>query len=443
MAAEVVMPALEMAQDSGRLVRWLKAEGEFVHKGEPLMEIETDKVVVEIEASGSGVLSNVTAHPGDDVPVGQVIALLQPVGEPLPAAREAPPGSAPALPHLGRSMPVTPVARRLAAEHALAVAQIPVAAEARRITKDDVLSYLKSRQDLAGITAVSPRLRRASPKARRLASEAGLELGTLAASGPGGAVLAADVDKAVTQSSQSSPASSPPARPSGEYTALPLSGMRKVIASRLHASYQAAPHVALSLSADMTQVLHLCESLQAAAQARLGHRLTLTAVLCKVLGSALLEHPRLNAHLVEQELRQFSTVHLGVAVALADGLIVPVIRHSERAPLFSIQAALLDLAERARQGRLGLDEVSGSTFTLSNLGMFGIEHFTSILNAPEVGILSVGAVKDTAVGVDGQLALRPMMQMTLNVDHRAIDGAVGAAFLKTLRELLENPYLLL
>jgi pyruvate dehydrogenase E2 component (dihydrolipoamide acetyltransferase) len=255
--------------------------------------------------------------------------------------------------------------------------------------------------------------------------------------------VAADVTRALAQSLPTTQSVERPQLPAEEYRAIPLDGKRKVIAGRTFASYSSAPHIALSLSVDMTQALHLCESLQAKAQARLGSRLTLTSVLVRTISAALLEHPRLNAHLIADEIRQFSTVHLGVAVAQADGLVVPVIRHVERHGLFSIQATLTDLTERARQGRLQRDEASGSTFTLSNLGMFGIEHFTAILNPPEVGILAVGVVQDTPVGMAGELVLRPMMQMTVNVDHRAIDGAVAAAFLGGLKERLENPYLLL
>lgn len=371
MAVEVVMPAMEMAQETARLLRWLKAEGETVREGEPLMEIETDKVTLEVEAPASGVLAAIAAREGDDVPVGQVVALLL-------AENEKPP-------------PVPMV-------------------KSTRVTKVD-----KATQGAAPPAEhrQGARLQPAPPRARRLAVERGIALTGMTGTGPGGAVLTADVLAAGHV----------------EVRIIPLQGTRKIIAERMQTSYQSAPHISLTLSADMTGVLRRLEALQ---------NVTLTAVLSKLLAAALVRHPRLNAHLIGDEIHEYSTVHLGMAVALDEGLMVPVIRRANEKQLGEIQAELHDLAERARLGRLKPSEVRGSTFTLSNLGMFGIEHFTAILNPPEVGILAVGAVQDRPVGIGGQLVLRPMMQMTLSADHRAVDGAVAAAFLKTLKDMLEN-----
>jgi len=400
MATEIVMPALEMAQDSGRLVRWLKAEGELVRKGEPLMEIETDKVTVEIEATASGILASVSAHGGDEVPVGQVIGLLLSEDE-----------SAATLP---ASITASPVARRLAAG-------------AEQIEKANELSLESPQSTSKPILQSIP----ASPKARRLAAEHGLELSAVAGSGPDGAVLAADVQAYLIQVK---------AHIEDNYRVIPLIGMRKIIAARLYTSYQTAPHIALTVSVNMTETLRLLEKLKPTIQTETGYNLTITTVLSKAVSTVLVKHPRLNAHLIENEIREYTVVHLGVAVALDDGLIVPIIRNVEHKGLAVIQSDLHDLTQRARAGKLKSHEIKGSTFTLSNLGMFGIEQFTAILNPPEVGILAVGVIEERAIGVDGQVVLRPMMQMTLNVDHRAVDGAVAAAFLKTLKETLENPY---
>ncbi len=419
MTTEIVMPALEMAQDSGKLVRWLKAEGDTVRKGEPLMEVETDKVTVEIEAPAAGILSSLSARDGDEVPVGRTIALLVSESE-LAVARPS-------------AIAASPVARRIAAEHKLDLGQL--ANGAGRIEKADVLEYLKAR-DAGSETVV--RLIPASPKARRLALDHGLELTALSGSGPDGAVLVSDVQAVLRRQKADVLA----AAASDEYRVVPISGMRRVIAERMQASAQ-VPQIALTSSADMTEVLRLVEKLKPAILTETGHRLTLSAVLAKAIGAALLRHPRLNAHVVGPEIREFAAVHLGIAVALDDGLIVPVVQQVERKGLAALQTELVDLTGRARIGKLKAGEIKGSTFTLSNLGMFGVEHFTAILNPPEVGILAVGAIQERAVGVDGQLALRPFMQMTLCVDHRAVDGAVGAAFLKTLKETLENPYLLM
>ncbi|MCC7447106.1 MAG: 2-oxo acid dehydrogenase subunit E2 [Anaerolineae bacterium] len=388
MPTEIIMPAMEMAQDTGRLVRWLKPEGAFVRKGEPLMEIETDKVTVEIESPAHGILSAVTAHEGDEVPVGQVIGLL-----------------------LG--------------EHERVAVASPTHNTVSPAQKVEVSPY---RQPSPAAPAINRRQAvLASPKARRLAVERNLDLAAVHGSGPDGAIVAADIEAVPTTRVETLPA-----------RVIPIKGVRKIIADRLQASYQTAPHIALTLSINMTEVLRVLDREKDAIQAETGHGLTLTALLVRLVAAALLKHPRLNAHLVDDEIHEYDTVHLGIAVALDDGLIVPVIRHVERKGLATIQAELHDLTERARTGKLKPEEVKGSTFTLSNLGMFGIEQFTAILNPPEVGILTVGAVQETPVGINGQLVLQPMMCVTLCADHRAVDGAMAAAFLKTVKQTTEH-----
>jgi len=453
LATEVVMPSLEMAQDIGTLVHWLKAEGDLVYKGDPLMEIETDKVTVEIESPGTGVLANIVAQPGDEVPVGQVIAMLLAEGEVPSEAlseREEPPetrdliSTSEKLPvREGKVVRGTPVARRLAEEHGLDLVDVAMDVGADRIQKRDVLAYLESHQLLKGNGEAPPRFIAASPKARRLATEHGLEIVSFAGSGPDGAVLVGDVQDALMGRSKDVLRSQPLPTISDDYTVIPIKGMRKVIAERLQASYQTAPHISISLSADMTEIMSISGRLSPVVEEETGRPLTMTAILAKIVGATLREYPRLNAHLVDGEMREFSTVNLGIAVALEEGLIVPVISSIERLGLSSIQAELYDLTERARNGAIKLHEVKGGTFTMSNLGMFGVEQFTAILNPPEVGILSIGAVTDIPVGVKGEVVLRPIMQVTVNADHRAVDGAVAARFLSALKKALENPWLLL
>jgi pyruvate dehydrogenase E2 component (dihydrolipoamide acetyltransferase) len=261
-----------------------------------------------------------------------------------------------------------------------------------------------------------------------------MNLTNIDGSGPAGAVLTADVLQGIQALTPTGDAIA------AEYTSVPVTGMRKAIADRMQASYQAAPHVSLSLSIDMTETLHLYEQMKTVTREETGYDLTMTAVLARVISLALCEHPRLNAHFTGDEIREYQTVHLGIAVALDDGLVVPVIHHAEQKKLAQIQTELHGLTGQARAGRLDHRDVVGGTFTVSNLGMFGIERFTAILNPPQVGILSVGAIQDTPVGRDGQLVLRPVMQLTLNVDHRAVDGAVAALFLQQLRASFENPY---
>jgi pyruvate dehydrogenase E2 component (dihydrolipoamide acetyltransferase) len=219
-----------------------------------------------------------------------------------------------------------------------------------------------------------------------------------------------------------------------------MKGIRKVIAERLQHSAQTAPHIALTLSVDMTEIKRLMANLAGPVRQETGLELTLTAILARVTALALIRHPRLNAHLVDQEIREFKEVALGIAVALEDGLIVPVIRNAQARGLAALQAELSDLAQRGRAGKLGLDQIKGSTFTISNLGMYGVEQFTAILNPPEVGILAVGAITPGPAELEGQLVMRPLMRLTLMVDHRAVDGAVGAQFLATVKTILENPY---
>ncbi len=386
MATEVIMPALEMSQESGVLVQWLKSEGEFVGQGEPLMEIETDKAVMEIEASAAGILSSVTARPGDEVPVGQVIAWLLEEGEQPPAEQsesasgEPPRADTPAIEAPGKKAapagPSRPARGRV----------------------------------------------RASPKTRRMARELGIDLSTVVGSGPGGAILPDDLSSATADS----PA--PEAPDQGEYRVVPLKGTRRTVAERTRDSYRDAPHISLSLAIDVS-----------ASQNETTGQTKLTPLLLKRVAACLLRHSRVNAHLVGAEIREFRSVHLGVAVALDEGLVVPVIRNVQQKGVPEIQSELEELAARAREKRLQPQEMQGGTFTVSNLGMYGISQFTSILNPPEVGILSVGTVRESPVAVDGEVVLRPLMNVTLNADHRAVDGAVAAQFLQTLKELIEHP----
>lgn len=439
MAVEVIMPKLEMAQDMGTVVRWLKAEGEAIRKGEPLLEIETDKVTVEIEAPGSGILSDISAREGDEVPVGQVIAQLLSSEERAPMA--APAGEAKRKPVEGVAGPVpaaTPVAQRMAATHQLDLGQI--AASGRRVTKQDVSTHLARQQ-----SSVKSRLQPASPLARRLANEQGLDLSQIHGSGPEGAVRAADLRQvSETAAPKAEPVTELEIPQVEEYRRIPLRGIRKVVAQRLQQSYQHAPHISLTLTVDMTETERLMANLAEPIQQATGQVLTLTAVLARVTAIALSRHPRLNAHLVgDEEIREYESVHLGIAVALEDGLVVPVIRQAQLKGLAALQTELNELVSRARANKLALNEIKGSTFTLSNLGMYGIEQFTAIINPPEVGILAIGAITPGPKEIGGHLVMRPLMRLTLMVDHRAVDGAVGAQFLATLKHLLENPYRLL
>lgn len=402
MPREIVMPALEMAQESGKLVRWLKAEGAYVEKGDPIMEIETDKALVEIEAPSSGILSDVSAQAGDEVPVGRVIAMLLTESEPRKAALP--------LTTVGAAPPVvkTEVAARPSFPQTRPAAPETCQTSERRVPV-------------------------ATPKARRLAAERHIDLRAVQGSGPDGAVQVTDIEAFLQ-------AAAKPHEFEKDYTVIPIEGMRRQIADRMQRSHQHAPQIALTTSIDMTGVQELRRSANSALGAGDAPHLTVTAVMLKAIASSLLENPRINSHLMEQEIREYRVFHLGIAVALEDGLIVPVIRNVESKTLATIQSEVTDLVARARGRHLKLVESQGATFTVSNLGMFGVDQFSAIVNPPEVGILSVGTIKGTPSEIQGTIVLRPVVQVTLNVDHRAVDGAVAAKFLSCLKERLESPF---
>jgi len=303
-----------------------------------------------------------------------------------------------------------------------------------------VLAYLQSRSHDSAPRA--GKLIPASPRARSLAAARGIRLEEIRGSGERGAVLAVDVLKSFEQPRTSPPRAATEIAPQAEFRVVPITGTRRVIADRMRSSYQSAPHISLTVSADMTEVNRLSGCLSSSIEATTGYKLSLTTIIAKLLGSTIVRYPRLNAHVFDGEIHEFRSVHLGIAVAVDDGLIVPVIREIESKGLGAIQSEMSDLTERARNHTIKLHEIKGSTFTLSNLGMYGIEEFTAILNPPEAGIVSIGIVKDTPIGLAGQIILRPMLKITLSVDHRAIDGAAAATFLHAFQETIENPFLL-
>ncbi|HEY3613540.1 MAG TPA: dihydrolipoamide acetyltransferase family protein [Gaiellales bacterium] len=368
MAIEVVMPAMEAGQESARLLRWLKAPGDAVAAGEPLMEIETDKATIEIDAPGAGVLGQISAEPGDDVAIGRVIALLM---ETQSASEAAPASEAPAVP------------------------PAPV---------------------------------RASPLARRIAAERGIDLATVTGTGPGGVIQDSDLPAAPVKT-----APAPAAADAAAYTVQPLSGPRRVAAERLSRAQPETPCFDLSSTVDASSLLAAI----AAARAE-GRELTMTGALARLVVLALGAHPQLNARYVDGELRLYREIGLGVAVATDEGLLVPVVADAGRRSAAALQAALSELALRARERRLAPSEMSGGTFTLTNLGMRGVDRFRAIINPPEVAILAVGRATERPAVVAGELAIRPLMELTLTADHRALDGALAAAFLADLRALAQD-----
>lgn len=435
MAKEVIMPALGMAQETGVLVAWFKAEGDQVTKGEVLMEVETDKATVEVEAAASGTLNSVTAQPGDSIPVGQVIALILAPGESAPAAASDPTPTnlslpAPAGPVEDRPRRVSPVAARIATAHRLDLAQVKPAGP--RIQKGDVLAHLPG-QPSDATTPVDGRPL-ASPKARRLARERGLDLAGIEGRGPEGAVLAADVLEAAGRTLLPVPAG-----PAPVLETVPMSRMWQVMAQRLTESWQTIPHFFLEAEANAARL----RLWQAQAQQRLAEKLTMTDLLVKLVATALRHHPRLNAKWVEGAIVANPEINLGLAVAVEEGLLVPVIQQADRLGLKEIAARRQALVTRAQANKLSPADLSDGTFTLSNLGMYGVDSFKAIVNPPQAAILALGRIADKVVPLDGQPSIQPMLNLSLSCDHRVVDGARGAQFLQTLVSFIEEPLAIL
>ena len=398
MATEVKLPRLGQGMEAGTIVKWLKAEGEPVKKGEPLYELDTDKVTQEVEAEAEGVLLKIAVQQGE-VPVGRTIALIGKAGEEV-ALSEAPAAEAPA------AAPV-PAAQSVPAGEP---SEEPVPAQNGGRLK-------------------------ASPLARRIARERGIDLAQVHATGPEGRIVAEDVERAAAQPLRPST----PELASGEIETVPLTSIRKTIARRLTAAWQ-APVFQLTVSADMTRANELVARSR---ELNPDVRVTVTDLLAKVCARSLILHRDVNVQFTEDALQRFPNANIGIAVAAPQGLVVPVVRAAERLSLAEVAGARAELVGRARDNKLQPGDLEGGTFTISNLGMFGIEQFVAVINPPQAAILAVGATEDRPVARDGLVVVRPMLTLTLTVDHRAVDGAAGADFLRTVKMLLEEPALVI
>jgi pyruvate dehydrogenase E2 component (dihydrolipoamide acetyltransferase) len=453
LAKEIIMPALGMAQETGTLLTWHKREGDMVNKGELLMTVATDKTDVEIEAPANGILRGVTLKEGEDAPVGQVIAWLLAAGEAIPGAKQNGP-AAPATPAAPAAqpttapmapLPATPVAARMAAEHGIDLRLIKASGD--RIQKEDVLAYL-AEQDKptqpATTGAVNGKVL-ASPKARRLATEQGVDLATVTGSGPDGAIIAADVVAAAQAKPVAAPAvveaapitqspitQSPAAQPT---EAIPMSRPWRIMAQRLQQSWTTVPHFYLERDVNASALGQWRKALQARSSAKI----TYSDLMVKTVAAALRKHPRLNASWQNEQIIGNAEINVGLAVAVEDGLLVPVVHNADRLGLAEIAARRIDLVEKAQSGKLPPADLTNGTFTISNLGMFGVERFNAIVNPPQAAILAVGAIVDRVVPVNGQPAVQPMMTLTLSCDHRIVDGARAAQFLQTLISYIEEP----
>ena len=480
MASEIKMPQLGLTMTEGTVTQWFKKVGEAVAQGELLFEVATDKITNQIEATASGILLEIRVAEGKVAPVQSVVGIVGAAGEVVTTAPVAAAAAAPAS-----TASIVPSATATAAPAANA-ATAPVPANEGRVKASPAARKMAEELgvDLAKVTATGPDGMvierdvlgfgwvKASPAARKAARDKGLDLSLVIPTGPDGMVVERDVlalaeGKTAAKSSPLAAklaadlgvelssiekdgrimkddvlAAAKPATPAATAAPAktkPLVGMRKVIAERMTQSWNSAPHVHLTVEVDMTATLALKDQLAKAS----GQKASVTEIIIKCAAQVLEEIPVVNASIIGSQIVYHDTVNMGVAVSLDDGLIVPVIRAAESKTLREIRAAVVDLGARARSNKLQPDEISGGTFTVTNLGMFGTDHFTPIINPPESAILAVCRTVDKPVALNGQVVIRPMCNFVLGFDHRLIDGAVGAKFMARLRELLENPLLLL
>lgn len=414
MATTVVMEALSPTMEEGRLVKWSKAVGEAVKTGETLAEVETDKAVMELVARADGQLLKQIVAEGATVPVGDAVAVIGAPGEAVATTAAA----APAKTQQSAQPP--------------AVSAQPSAAPAPAAA---------ALQSTPAAPADATRVVRASPLAKRLAKERGVDLKLVQGSGPGGRVVMRDLEGAAA-AAVAVPRSAVPQPVGGvAYRDVPLTQIRKTIAKRLATSIGPVPHFFLTTEVDMERAADA----RTALNQQLGDqgKISVNDILLKATALALTKHGACNAWWQDDHIRYWNEVHLGVAVAVEDGLITPVIRHTDRKSLLEIGAESRELAGRARERRLKPEEYTGSTFSVSNLGMFEIDQFTAVINPPEAGILAIGSMAAKPVASDGKVEVRRRLRMTMSCDHRVIDGATGAAFLKTLKQMLENPLAML
>jgi len=439
MAIQIIMPKLGMTMSEGKLVKWLKDDGVEVKQGEPVVVVMSKKITYEIEAPADGIVRHI-AHAKDTRNIGELIGFITAPGEEIPeveaaapavapaavpVAAEAPTPAAPAAvsiaakveaPREEKLIPSSPAARRLAKELGVDISRI--VPSGGRITEADVQAYHEEQSRIV-----------ASPLARRMAEEEGLDLTQIQGTGPGGRITEEDVLRVLE--GRGVPAAAPP-------KSIPFIGMRQAIAEQMVHSLQSMAQITMTTKVDVTEL----KSTREALRTRWDRKISYTDLLVKAVAVALNDHPLLGARLEGEEIVMPAEINIGVAVALEEGLIVPVVRHADRMTVLEIGDKIKDLAQRARENALSVDEVTGAVFTVTNLGTYGVDGFTPIINPPEVAILGVGRIIEEPALVNGQVTARSKMVLSLTIDHRIVDGAPGAAFLQTLAQLLEHPALI-
>jgi pyruvate dehydrogenase E2 component (dihydrolipoamide acetyltransferase) len=464
MATKVVMEALSPTMEEGRLVKWNKNEGDAVKSGDVLAEVETDKAVMELVARGDGVLRKRLANEGDASPVGTLLAVIAAPDENIDSIVGAGGSSAPAQSAQSAS------GGQGAGSANQAVADTKESAGRSSVPQSPAQSQGEAstppQQKVAGSSGAQPAPRpgpprpsappapqqkgngahppagpsggrqRTSPLARRLATEKGIQLGGIQGSGPGGRIVKRDIENAKASAGSARSAAADRLAAEGDFKDVPLTQIRKTIARRLSESNGPVPTFFLTAEFDVTRAAEMRAQLS---EMGVEYKASFNDIVIKAVALALAEHPEVNAHWLTDKIRHFNRIHVAMAVAVEDGLITPVLFDADRMTLWEISAKARELAGRARERKLMPEEYTGSTFSVSNLGMFGIDQFTAIINPPEAGILAIGGVEEKPVVIDGELVVRQRMRVTMSCDHRVIDGATGAKFLQTVRRYIENP----
>lgn len=456
---EIILPKLGQTMESGTIIEWLKEEGDPVKRGEALFTIESDKATLEVESPGKGFLRQILVPAGEERPVLTVVGLITKTPDEDISAYSAPPrtqggeaspiaqgsGTGPStsetLRPVGGRIFSSPRARKLAREKGVDMASVTGTGPGGRIVERDVMAYLTSQPEATPVARHSSSSE-ATPVARRLAEQSGVDLRTVSGTGPGERITKADVDRALAEvrAPEIEPQVTEPETPKFE-TTTPLNGVRAVIARRMVKGHSATAPVTLTTEVDATEFVSLREQLKAHFAEELGFNISYNDLLIKLVAHALREFPYMNARLNGETIQELNQVHVALAVDTDRGLLVPVVRDADHKGLPQIAQELRDLIERARAGSALPDELSGSTFTITNLGMHEIDAFTPIINLPEAAILGVGRIKERPAVVDGALCVRKILWLSLTFDHRLVDGAPAARFLQAINHLIEDPFL--
>ena len=432
MATNVLLPQWGMNMEDGTLTKWLVSEGDEIAEGQPLVEVETAKINSELESPATGVVAHIIASEGSLVKVGEIVAVIGAPGEdpprpePVSSSRTAArrrPRRTPARSPASAAPQVTPVARRLARDNGISLADVTGTGPRGRVTEQDVRDAIEARQR-SQVQVV--------PRARMLARQEGIDLADVPGSGPGGRIMVVDVERAIGQRDATA------ALADAVSEVVPLRGLRKTIADRMSMSVSTMAQVTLTTEVDVTELLKLRESLVSDWRPHRLRPVDLDIIIAAV-AEALKAHPRINAHLVDGDVLLLKDVNIGLAVAVPDGLVVPVLRGVDSLDLLGVAQGMRDLADKTRKGGLGVDDVTGAGFTVTSLSSYDIDAFTPIIDPPQVAILGLGRAREKPVVRQGEIAVRSMMHLSVTFDHRALDGVPVAEFMRTLSARLESP----